>query len=389
VKEKKGSSFVIVLVTVLITLAAVSAAIAVYFKAAGKEIVDVSEHQAEKEKLDSLGKLSETLDEIDSKYLFDYDRTEVTDAACRAMLESLNDEYSCYLDEEEFKALQDSFNTRFTGAGIVCGTGDQGVVVEEVIEGGPADEAGIKKGDVIKAIDGKAVTDADSAKAALRGDAGTPVTITYVRGTAAPVDVKMIRGNIENATVSSEMLTGSTGLITIRSFGDNTAELFDEALAGLTDKGMTSLVIDLRNDPGGLFDQSIKIADSLLGECLITYTEDKNGKRVEYESDADKTDLKIAVLVNGSSASASEVLAAALKYNGDAVVVGEKTYGKGLVQDIVAFGDGTAMKITSEQYFAPDGTKIDGTGVTPDEEVKDAADGTKDPVLEKALELLG
>ena len=109
-KEKKGSSFVIVLVTVLITLAAVSAAIAVYFKAAGKEIVDVSEHQAEKEKLDSLGKLSETLDEIDSKYLFDYDRTEVTDAACRAMLESLNDEYSCYLDEEEFKALQHAFH---------------------------------------------------------------------------------------------------------------------------------------------------------------------------------------------------------------------------------------------------------------------------------------
>ncbi|MGI6177842.1 MAG: S41 family peptidase [Eubacterium sp.] len=388
-KEKKGSSFLMILVTVLITLAAASAAIAGYFKATGKEIVDTSEYQSEKDKSEQLDKISEIQDEIDEKYLFDYDETAATDAACRAMLESLGDEYTCYLDADEFKALQDSFNTRFTGAGIVCGQSDNGVIVDEVIEGSPADEAGIQKGDIITAVDGKAVTDVESAKTALRGDAGTPVTITYVRGTADPVDVKIIRGNIENASVSGRMLTGGVGQIIIRSFGDNTARLFDEALTELEGEGMEKLVVDLRNNPGGLFEQSVEIADELLGECLITYTEDKNGSRTEYRSDADKIDIPIAVLVNGQSASASEVLAAALQYNGAAVIVGEKTYGKGLVQDIITFSDGSAMKITSEQYFAPDGTQINGVGVSPDVEVKETAGSTEDVVLQKAIEALG
>lgn len=236
------------------------------------------------------------------------------------------------------------------------------------------------------------------------GAAGTKITIDVLRDDE-PLKFDVIRGEITENSVSSEMLSDDIGYISITNFNMSTdgydkstyTEFVDE-ITDLTDMGMKKLIIDLRDNPGGVMEEVINIADYLLPEGIITYTETRTGEREEYKSDANAVKIPMVVLVNGNSASASEILTGALKDYGYAVVVGEKTYGKGIVQRVYPFSDGSGMSITIAKYFTPNGVCIHGVGIEPDYvvELPEKYDGmyavsiphNEDAQLRKAIEIL-
>ena len=280
------------------------------------------------------------------------------------------------------------------------------LVIISPMEDSPAEAAGLKSGDVILAADGKSYDlDQLSELAAYlkSGEEGTSVVLTVQRNETEKLDIKVTRQKIVKVSVKSKMLPKNKGYMRITSFeigvpgeSKSTYEEFCEHLEALKTAGMTGLVIDLRDNPGGDFDSVCKIADTLLPEGLITYTEDKDGKQEKIKSDAKSLDMPIAVLINGGSASASEVLTGALKDNDKATVIGEKSYGKGIVQSVVSFEDGSGMSVTTSRYFTPSGVCIHGIGIEPDIKVLPTSEKavsemelSEDIQLQKALELLG
>lgn len=383
--KKKGSTAVLVIVVALITAALMSLGAAIWMKSGGRMIVSRNEYEEFRDFGRRYGKLDEIQALIDGDYLFDYSKAGQMDAICSAALESLGDEYTRYLNKEELARLQDSINSSFTGTGIIFKKNEEGgLVITDIVSGGPADKAGLKRGDLILGIDGQDFTDVTGAAEAIRGEAGTEVTITVAGEDGKPRDYKLVRGQIEDSSIESGMLDGHIAYIRIKSFGEDSAGLFDEALTRAGEDGAAGLIIDLRGNPGGLFDTGIAIADRLLPETLISYTVDKNGRREEYRSDDEATKLVTVVLTDGDTASTAEMLAEALRENG-AVLVGGRTYGKGVIQENHMFSDGTAANITTREFFGADGTRINGRGVEPDRIVAAGKDGTEDAALAEAL----
>jgi carboxyl-terminal processing protease len=260
-------------------------------------------------------------------------------------------------------------------------------VVISTISGSPADKAGLRTGDIILMVDGKAYEELEALGAAIRGDAGSKVEITYLRGEDQKT-VSIIRAKIVSETVVSRELAGGIGYIQITSFEEHTAEDFEAALHEFEVKGLKGLVIDLRNNGGGLVDQGVAIADLLMGKGSITYLMDRDGNKETYSSDTNKTSLPFVLLVNGGTASTSEILSAAIKDSKDGLLVGETTFGKGIVQSTTQLPDGDAVKLTIKQYFSPDGNVIHKIGVEPDYAVTDNPDTPEDEALNKALALL-
>jgi carboxyl-terminal processing protease len=259
-------------------------------------------------------------------------------------------------------------------------------VVNRVIEGGPADLAGMKAGDFLLKVDGKSYEDSNKMAAAIRGEEGTTVEITYQRN-GKTKKIKLIRGEVKEISVYASELKGGYGYIQIASFEADTAKQFQTELEAMEAKHVKGLVIDLRNNPGGMMDQCIKVADMLLPEAMITYTKDKNGKEETYNSDEHCTALDYVVLVNGNSASAAEIVAGAIKDNGGKLV-GEKTFGKGIIQGSIDLQDGSAMTLTIMEYFSPAGNQIHKKGVKPTHKVVLPDNAKTDLQLKKALELL-
>lgn len=223
-------------------------------------------------------------------------------------------------------------------------------------------------GDIIYAVDGTSTFQMtlDEATSLIKGEEGTCVTLTLVRGEEV-FDQDVVRRRVDRPTVSSEMLTDEVGYIAISEFKDVTVDQFTEAYAVIKGSGAKALVLDLRGNPGGLLDAVVDIARQILPEGLVVYTEDKNGKRVEYDCDGKREiEIPMVVLVNGGSASAAEVLTGAIKDYGVGTVMGTTTYGKGIVQKIIALSDGSAIKLTTDGYFTPKGNNIHGTGIEPD-----------------------
>ena len=243
----------------------------------------------------------------------------------------------------------------------------------------------MKAGDILLRVDDKEFDDLELIANAIRGDEGTKVTITYSRN-GKEDEVTLTRAKITQHSVEHKMLDDSTGYISISSFIESTGDDFSKALKDIEDKGAKNLVLDLRDNGGGLVDAAVEVADQFLDEGVVAYVEDKNKNRNDYDAEDGKTDLNTVVLVNENSASASEILAAALQDNGFKLV-GQKTYGKGVIQSTAELSDGSAIKLTIMQYFSPDGNKIHKKGVKPDYEVKNEEDSSTDAQLEKALSL--
>ena len=337
-------------------------------------------------------KMEELNDYINQYYLFDYTDENVESGIYKGMMAGLGDIYTCYYTPDEYASFMESSNGNYSGIGAMLSQDySTGIItVVQVFEGSPAEEVGLQPDDILYKVKGEEVTGQDLSLVVtdLKGEEGTAVDISVMRGTEE-IDLTVTRRKIEVPTVESRMLTDTIGYIGITEFDDVTDDQFLSALDELKEEGMQDLVIDLRNNGGGLVDVTCNILDELLPEGLIVYTEDKYGNRQEEYSDAEHYfDGKMAVLVNGNSASASEIFAGAIKDYGVGTLIGTQTFGKGIVQSLFPLSDGSAIKITVSRYYTPAGNNIHEVGIAPDIVLDKDTESADDNQLQKAIEVL-
>ncbi len=312
---------------------------------------------------------------IDTEYLDEKDESSLREGLYAGLLAGLKDPYSTYYTAEQYKELNTSNEGSYVGIGAVLQKDeDGGAKVVQLYEGGPGEQAGLKTGDVIKAVDGTDVTEKETSDIAsmVRDSEKDSVTLTIQRENEEKTrDIKVEIRDVEIQTVSHEMLDDDTGYIRISEFSEVTSDQYKKAFADLKSQGMKKLVVDLRDNPGGLLTAVCGVLRQILPEGLIVYTEDKNGKREEETCDGkNELTMPLAVLVNGNSASASEIFAGAIKDYGIGTIVGTTTYGKGVVQTIQPLTDGSAVKITIAKYYTPKGNDINKKGIEPDVEAE-------------------
>lgn len=338
---------------------------------------------------------------VDKFYLEDPDEQKMEENIYRGYMAGLEDPYAAYYTKEEYDQMMEEDSGEYVGIGVTVrkDTGNGYVVVEQVNKNGPAYKAGIQNDDVIVAIDGKdtAELSLQEAVAAIKKDADTPVKLSVFRD-GASLDVTVKKSQIQLETVEFAMKKNKIGYIAVSQFIENTDAQFDDAVTQLEEQGMKGLIIDLRDNGGGLLTTCIDMVSRILPDKkLIVYTEDKNKAKTSYYSEGEEeVKVPIVLLVNGNSASASEIMTGCLQDCGKAVVVGQQTYGKGIVQNIVRLNDGSAVKMTVAKYFTPKGKDIHGVGIKPDVVVemdektwaKAREEEKQDTQLKKAMEIL-
>lgn len=313
---------------------------------------------------------------INRFYLNDIDYGKMGDIIYKAMVSGLDDKYAAYYTKDEYKDISEKTKGEFCGIGayISQGKNDNSLKVAGVVKGGPAEKSGIKKGDIIVEVDGENIQGKDSSYAIskMKGKKGTNVSISVMRkGNKKPITFNIKREVIHDNTVSYKMLDNNIGYISVSAFETVTKKQFKSAVDCLEKKNEKGLIIDLRDNGGGLLDTALDMLDQILPKKLVVYTKDKNGVAEEYYTKDDKEiKIPIVILVNGNSASASEVFCGALRDYGKAKLLGTKTFGKGIVQSSFAFRDGTGLKFTTSKYYTPKGINIHGTGFEPDIKVK-------------------
>ena len=308
---------------------------------------------------------------LDKYYVEDFDDSIVEEMLYSGMVAGVGDRYTYYMSEEMLDQYLENANGNFDGVGIEVYTNQEGeVVISRVMEGQPAELAGLQEGDVIVGVDGEDMRGKllNDVAAKIRGKAGTAVTIEVFRkNTEETLKMTMNRAVVEMESVDSRMMKGNIGYISITGFKENTYEQFKASLDALMEQGMQGLILDLRDNPGGLVKSVYHIGEELLPEGTMVYTLDKDGKRDDLKCDDKYLDIPLAVLVNENSASASEILAGAVKDTGRGTLVGMQTFGKGLVQRLFTLPDGSGLNVTIQKYYTPNGTSIHGVGVQPDE----------------------
>lgn len=334
------------------------------------------------------GKLNAIDSVLESFYFGDVDDETAKDNIYKAYLSSYGDKYTMYYTADQYKALKESTNGKFYGIGAVCQlSGEGGVLLVDVYDNGAGYQAGLRSGDRVVNVDGRDITDMElsSAVALIKGDKGTSVTLEVIRGTER-LTFSAVRDAVEAKTVSYTLLDNNIGYLSISQFEEVTTKQFKAAVEDLQSQGMKGLVIDIRNNPGGLLDTVVGMLKYMLPDGLIVYTEDKQGNRKEYKGqDNDEFNLPLAVIVNGNSASASEIFAGAIQDYGKGTIIGTQTYGKGIVQTVKPLTDGSAIKFTIAKYFTPKGQDIHGKGVTPDMVVEYDTDADVDTQLDAAI----
>lgn len=340
-----------------------------------------------------LEKISELDSVLDTYYLEadNIDPDEMMDNLYKGYISGLDERYTAYYTPEEYEQLMNDSQGVYVGIGVTVTTDQEtgNMVIVTVTEDGPGEAAGLLEGDTIISIEGESVQDMDldTAVSKIQGEEGTEVTIgVYRESTGETLEKTMTRRKMDAQTVAYSMLEDNIGYIQITAFDEVTVEQFDNAVSDLQSQNIRGLIVDVRGNPGGNVDSVCSILDRLLPEGLLVYTIDKNGsKEEEYADNEEVLDIPMAVLVNGDSASASEIFAAALQDYDWAEIVGEQTYGKGIVQYIIPLSDGSAVKLTSAKYYTPNGECIHGIGVTPDVKVAADENSASDTQLEAAV----
>lgn len=339
------------------------------------EEADVSKQEISYNEI--INKLLKLQGMVDRFYLNDVEDISFTDGIYKGFINSLGDPYSTYFTAEEYQALIES------SSGVYCGIGASvnqdvktGIItVVKPFKDSPAYKSGLLPGDIIVKVDDEEVTGLDLTEVVsrIKGVEGTTVKVSVMRdGESKPLDFTITRAKVENPTVEYQMLDNKIGYIIISEFDDVTVTQFAAAVDDLEAKGMKALVVDVRNNPGGLLGSVVEVLDRLLPPGLVVYTEDKyNNRETEKADDAKKIKVPMAVLINGNSASASEIFAGTLQDYQTATIVGTTSFGKGIVQKVFQLkDDGTAVKLTVSKYFTPKGRNIHGTGIKPDVEVE-------------------
>jgi peptidase, S41 family len=336
---------------------------------------------------------------IDEYFLFDEDMTKVEDGIYAGMMNGLGDPYTVYYTKEEYKALNEDTEGKYSGIGAVVSQNPNTkiITIVNVFDNSPAKESGLQVGDIIYKIDGEEVAGTDMdilVKTKIRGEEGTSFKMTVLRGDERKeVELELTRRSIEVQTVVGKMLDDNIGYIAVSQFDAVTSDQFENSIEELKSQGMTKLIVDLRGNPGGLLDQVVSMLDYILPEGVVLYTEDKYGNGDVYESDGiNELKIPMVVLVNENSASASEVFTATFRDFNWGTIVGKTTFGKGIVQNVLPLGDGTAVKITTQHYYPPSGYDLHKVGIKPDVEVnlnEGAVIGSEsDNQLSTAIEIL-
>lgn len=358
-----------------------------------KDIEEIIDDDSVSDKLKVIGEL------LDVYYYDDIDTEQVEQYLYKGLVAGVGDPYSAYYTAEETQKLNESITGVYSGVGITMSLdSDVGYVkVIKVNKNSPAADAGVMPGDYIYEVNGENIGGMDVSDVAnlVRGEEGTTVDIKFLRGTEY-VDYTLERKSIEEETVEWQMLEKNTGYIILSKFDVVTTDSFKEAMGDLKNQGMERLIVDLRDNPGGSVDTANEIGEYLIPKGILTYLQDKAGNRKDYNCSGDSTwDGPLVLLVNENSASASEIIAGAVKDYGTGKLVGTKTFGKGIVQTTTTLTDGSSVKYTFAKYYTPNGDNIHGKGIEPDVEVElDSINSEQgysietDNQLKKAMEVL-
>lgn len=339
-------------------------------------------------------RLFKALHIIKSRYVEDVPVDTLMTGAVKGMVNSLGDPHSIYMDPKMYKEFMIETEGSFGGVGIVLGAKDKVLTVISPIEGTPGEKAGIKSGDEIVKIDGQDTKGLalDEAVSKIRGPEGTKVTLTIRRGQETK-DYALTRSNIQIKTVSGKMLPDNIGYIRISMFNENTGSDLAKKYQELEKEGMKAIVLDLRDNPGGLLDESVKVANKFVPKGPVVSVITRDGRRDTSTSNLEAVKYPCAVLINGGSASASEIVAGAVQDTGAGTLVGTKSYGKGSVQTLMRLDKDDAIKLTIAKYYTPKDRSINGIGIEPDvkvelpEHVQPGLE-VKDVQLDKAVEIV-
>ena len=326
---------------------------------------------------------------VNSRFVGEYDETQVVDSALSGMVDGLGDRWSYYLTEEEYEAQNQRRTNQYVGIGVTVNyESEDGLTIVEVTEGGPAEAAGLQSGEVITAVDGFSLAGEARYEGAerIQGEEGTTVTLEVLGTDGEARTVEVTRASLDSDPVTAKMLEGNVGYVALANFYDHSADRLKEEVTRLQEEGAEALVFDMRNNGGGYLSELTEMLDFLLPEGPIFISRDRAGNEKVTQSDAACVDLPMAVLVNANTYSAAEFFAAELQEQGVAVIVGEPTSGKGYSQQTFALPHGGAMAISTGAYFTGSGTSLIGTGLTLDREVYLTDEG--DAQLEAALDLL-
>lgn len=343
-------------------------------------------------------KLFEVRSELHKYYDGTINDADLEEGAIKGMTSALNDPYTVFMNKKEYEQFSTQTQGNYSGVGLQVQAKDNSIVIVDVFEDSPSKKAGVLPKDIIEKVNGTNVTgkDLDKAVSLMKGPDGTEVTLTLHRENKGDFDVKLKRAKINLITVKSEMINNNIGYIQVTMFDENTAKNFTDKLNELQGKGMKSLIIDLRGNPGGLLNECVDMVSNFVPkDKVIVSTIDKYNKKTEYKSKGGVAiGLPITLLTDEGSASASEIFSGAIRDYKIGTLVGKKTFGKGVVQTILDSSDGTALKVTVSKYYTPNGENIHHIGIKPDIEVEysDALrqkpyDRNTDPQFSKALEL--
>ena len=394
-------------VFVFVVIAVILASSITYYITIGKKYNDLYKSTADinseetVKASDSISDISTILSNfaevIDENYIGDINKEDLVDSTIKGFVSGIGDEYSEYMTAEEWEDYQSSALGNYCGVGIYMTTNDAGnIVVVSTIKGTPAEEAGVKAEDIITAIDGVSTADmtVTDASNAVKGEEGTDVTITVYRD-GEYIDFTLTRSSIKVYHVESEMLDNDIGYISLLTFDEGCSEEFKTKMDELVNQGAKKVILDLRNNTGGLVDEALNIVDLFVDKGATTLIEvDSKGNETVTKSETDKKyDVEMVILINEYTASSSEIVTGALVDNGVAKTVGTLTYGKGVIQNVYQLSDGSVLKLTTAEYYTPNKNKINKVGITPDYEVEldttSSDDGTVvDKKKKKAEEIL-
>ena len=398
-ENKKSNIYkiiMLVVLTIFITFIVTSLIFYQYFSSNGNLLLVTSNNNSGiEEKLDRYKSI------IDEYYLGDVNEEDLNEGAIKGYIEGLGDPYTEYISKEDMEDYLADTMGNFVGIGIymINDPTSGKIMVLSPIKGSPAEKAGILPGDLIISIDGTEYSGEESSIAAskIKGEEGTTVKLEILRGTQN-MSFEIKRENIIVNPVEGKILENNIGYISFTSFDEKTAEEFKNKFEELQKSNIKSLIIDLRNNGGGLVDQALKIANYIVPKdsVLLCEVDKNNNEKIEKAKEDPIINMPIVVLVNENTASSSEILAGALKDLGKAKIVGTTTYGKGVIQEILTLSDGSGLKITTEKYLTPNKTEINKIGIKPDEEVKLPesvenileVDEKDDTQLQKAIEIL-
>ena len=345
----------------------------------------------------SFDKLFEVKDVLHQQYYQDIDDEALLEGAIKGMVDAVGDPYTVFFNQEEYQEFQDDGQGNYVGIGVMVGIKEDKIVVITPFEGSPAYEAGIRAGDFILKVEGVEYkgSEMDKAVSVIKGEEGKPVTLTISQN-GVEKDVTIVRASITLVNVQSEMVAGNIGHVTMLQFTNNTAKQVREAMEELKAQGAEGYILDLRGNPGGYLDEAVDTASLFVEKGkTVLYTLDKAQQKREYLSKGgDFIGAPLVVLLDEGSASASEVVAGALKDYKAATIVGQKSFGKGIVQMVFNVGNKEGVKVTVSSYYSPNGINIHGEGILPDVEVQ-LPEGVEAPLtidndtqLQKAVEIL-